>query len=141
MTRRSAVVALISAAAVATIVAAPQPAVPPDTILVNGHVITVDARFSMAEAIAIAGGKFSAVGTNAAIRALAGPGTVTIDLHGQTVIPGLADGHLHDAGGGPGVDLSGARSLSDILAAVAARAKRAEPGEVIVRTATGTKRS
>jgi len=125
-------IASIGAVAVATIVAAQQPAMPPDTILVNGHVITVDARFSIAEAVAISGGKFSAVGTNTAIRALAGPRTVTIDLHGETVIPGLADGHLHDAGGGPGVDLSGARSLSDILAAVATRAKRAEPGEVIV---------
>jgi predicted amidohydrolase YtcJ len=114
------------------VLGAQQPSGPPDTVLVNGHVITVDARFSMAEAVAIAGGKFSAVGTNAAIRALAGPRTVTIDLHGQTVIPGLGDGHLHDAGGGPGVDLSGARSLSDILATVAERTKRAEPGEVIV---------
>jgi predicted amidohydrolase YtcJ len=111
---------------------AQQPAAPPDTILVNGHVITVDARFSTAEAVAIAGGKFTAVGTSAAIRRLAGPKTTTIDLHGQTVIPGLADGHLHDAGGGPGVDLSGARSLPDILAAVAARVKQSRPGDVIV---------
>jgi predicted amidohydrolase YtcJ len=111
---------------------AQQPAAAPDTILVNGHVITVDARFSIAEAVAISGGRFSAVGTNAAIRRLAGPKTTTIDLHGQTVIPGLADGHLHDAGGGPGVDLSGARSLADVLAAVAARVKQSRPGDVIV---------
>jgi len=96
------------------------------------HVITVDARFSIVQAVAIAGGRFSAVGTTAAIRALAGPKTTTIDLHGQTVIPGLADGHLHDAGGGPGVDLAGARSLADILAAVAARVKQSRPGDVIV---------
>ena len=108
------------------------PATPPDTILVNGHVITVDARFSIAEALAISGGRFSAVGTNAAIRTLAGPKTTTIDLHGQTVIPGLADGHLHDAGGGPGVELAGARSLADIVAAVAARVKQSRPGDVIV---------
>ena len=82
-------------AAVATIAAAQAPGPPPDTILVNGHVITVDARFSIAEAVAISGGRFSAVGTSAAIRKLAGPKTATIDLHGQTVIPGLADGHLH----------------------------------------------
>jgi len=112
--------------------AAQQPTAPPDTILVNGHVITVDARFSIAEAVAITGGKFSAVGTSAAIRKLAGPKTTTIDLHGQTVIPGLADGHLHDAGGGTGVDLSGARSLADILAAVGARVKQSRPGDVIV---------
>ena len=111
---------------------AQQPATPSDTILVNGHIITVDARFAIAEAVAIANGKFTAVGTNAAIRALAGPKTATIDLHGQTVIPGLADGHLHDAGGGPGVDLSRARSLADILAAVAARVKQSHPGDVVV---------
>jgi predicted amidohydrolase YtcJ len=120
-------------AAVATIAAAQAPSAPaPDTLLVNGHIVTVDARFSIAEAVAIAGGKFAAVGTNAAIRKLAGPKTTTIDLHGQTVIPGLADGHLHDAGGGPGVDLSATRSLSDILTAVAARVKQTRPGEVIV---------
>ncbi|HMB81894.1 MAG TPA: amidohydrolase, partial [Vicinamibacterales bacterium] len=113
-------------------ISAQPPAAPPDTIFVNGHVITVDARFSIAEAVAITGGKFSAVGTNAAIRKLAGPKTATIDLHGQTVIPGLADGHLHDAGGGPGADLSGARNLADILSAVAARVKQSRPGDVIV---------
>ena len=115
-----------------TVLAAQQPAAPPDTILVNGHVITVDARFSIAEAVAIAGGRFSAVGTSAAIRKLAGPKTTTIDLHGETVIPGLADGHLHDAGGGPGVDLSATRSLADILAAVAARVKQSAAGDLIV---------
>ena len=104
-------VASVAVAASLTI-GAQQRAAPPDTILINGHVITVDARFSIAEAVAISAGRFSAVGTNAAIRRLAGPKTTTIDLHGQTVIPGLADGHLHDAGGGPGVDLSGARSLA-----------------------------
>src|SRR5262245_39638299 len=85
------------------------PAAAPDTILVNGHVVTVDARDSIAQALAIADGRFSAVGSNEAIRKLAGPSTKVIDLRGQTVIPGLADDHLHDAGGGPGVDLSRAR--------------------------------
>ena len=123
------------AIALALVAVSMQPAAqvpPPDTILVNGHVITVDARFSIAEAVAITGSKFTAVGTSAVIRRLAGPTTTTIDLHGQTVIPGLADGHLHDAGGGPGVDLSGARSLADITAAVAARVKQSRPGDVIV---------
>src|SRR2546422_6241049 len=108
---------------------APPP--PPDTILVNGHVVTVDARFSIAQAVAIGGGRFTAVGTDAAIRKLAGPSTTTIDLHGQTVIPGLADDHLHDAGGGPGVDLSRARSLADVLAAIKARVEQRRPGDVI----------
>src|SRR5438128_8548253 len=105
---------------------------PPDTILVNGHVITVDARFSIAQAIAIKDGRFTAVGANGDMRKLAGPNTTTIDLHGQTVIPGLADGHLHDAGGGPGVDLSRARSIRDVLAAIKARVQQSRPGDIVV---------
>ena len=123
---------LAMAAALAFSAQAPPP--PADTILVNGHVITVDAQFSIAQAIAITGGRFTAVGADAATRKLAGPSTTTIDLHGQTVIPGLADGHLHDAGGGPGVDLSRARSIADVLAAVRVRVRASRP-------ATGTKRS
>jgi predicted amidohydrolase YtcJ len=122
---------LLVIVALATLHAQP-PAPSADTILVNGHVITVDARFSIAEAVAIGGGTFTAIGSNADIRRLAAANTQTIDLHGATVIPGLADGHLHDAGGGPGVDLSAARSLADILAAVGARVKSSRPGEVIV---------
>jgi predicted amidohydrolase YtcJ len=107
-------------------------AAPPDTVLVNGHIITVDAGFSIAQAVAIADGRFTAVGTNAAIRKMAGPATTTIDLHGRTVIPGLADGHLHDAGGGPGVDLSRARAMADVLAAIRARVAQSRSGDVIV---------
>ncbi len=103
-----------------------------DMVLLNGHVITVDARFSVAQAVAIANGKFLAVGTNDAVRRFADSRTKIIDVEGQTVIPGLADGHLHDAGGGPGVDLSRARSIADVLAAVAARVKQTPAGEVIV---------
>ena len=119
---------------VALIVVRPQAQAPfpADTILVNGHVITVDARFSIAQAIAITGGKFTAVGTSADLRKLAGPSTTVIDLKGRTVIPGLADDHLHDAGGGPGVDLSRTRSLADVLAAIAARVKQSRPGDIVV---------
>ena len=127
--RALAVPAVISAA----VFAAPRAQTPvAETILFNGHVVTVDAQFSTAEAIAISSGKFTAVGTNAAIRRLAGPSTKVIDLRGQTVIPGLADDHLHDAGGGPGVDLSRARSIADVLAALSARVKQSRPDEVIV---------
>ena len=120
----------IGALAIGLRAQAPAPA--PDTILVNGHVITVDSKFSIAQAIAITGGRFTAVGADAAIKNLAGPKTTTIDLHGQTVIPGLADGHLHDAGGGPDVDLSRARSIADVLAAIGTRIKQSRPGDIII---------
>ncbi|MEP7258765.1 MAG: amidohydrolase, partial [Flavitalea sp.] len=66
-----------------------------DTILINGKIITVDHDFSVAEAVAIKNGKFMAIGKNKTILALAGKSTVTIDLKGRSVIPGLIDGHAH----------------------------------------------
>ena len=104
----------------------------PDAIYIHCQIITVDPRFTIAEAIAVTGGKFEAVGKTADIQKLAGTATRVIDLHGRTIIPGLEDSHLHNAGGGPGVDLSNARSLADVLAAVGQRAKTTAPGEVIV---------
>ncbi|TMH22596.1 MAG: amidohydrolase, partial [Betaproteobacteria bacterium] len=108
------------------------PSVPPDLVLYNGKIVTVDPSFSIAQAVAIGSGRFVAVGTNDAVRQTAGPATRQMDLGGRTVIPGLMDGHLHNAGGGPGVDLSRVRSIDDLFAAVEARATNAAPGELIV---------
>jgi predicted amidohydrolase YtcJ len=66
-----------------------------DTILVNGKVVTVDERFSIAQALAIRGGRVVKVGTSAEIEALKGPQTRVIELAGRTVIPGLIDNHAH----------------------------------------------
>ena len=104
----------------------------PEAIYVNGKVVTADRAFSYAEAVAIAGGKFTAVGTTAEIRKLAGPATTVVDLRGRTVVPGLADSHIHNAGGGPGVDLSRVRTMKELLAAIAARVSKSPGGEVIV---------
>src|SRR5579871_2177073 len=68
---------------------------PPDLILTNGKVITVDERFTIAQAVAIRGNRIVAVGGNSDIAPLAGPNTRTIDLRGRAVIPGLIDNHMH----------------------------------------------
>jgi len=67
----------------------------PDTILINGKILTVDAAFSTQEALAIHDGRIAAVGSTAAVRAQATPSTRIIDLGGRTVIPGLIDSHMH----------------------------------------------
>lgn len=110
-------------------------ATPPDTIIVNGRIYTVDRDFSTAEAVAITAGRFSAVGTNQQIRRLAGPPTRVIDLDGDTVVPGLQDNHLHNAGGGPGVDLSRARTMRDVLDAIRARVVTTKSGDIVVTNA------
>jgi predicted amidohydrolase YtcJ len=64
-------------------------------VLLNGKILTVDRKFSTAEALAIRGGRIVAVGTSSDIRKLtAGQGRL-IDLGGRTVIPGLIDSHMH----------------------------------------------
>lgn len=73
----------------------PPPAVPAqvlayaDLVLHNGKILTVDQSFTIAEAIALRGGKVLAVGGEAEIMALAGPGTRKVDLAGRTVTPGF----------------------------------------------------
>jgi predicted amidohydrolase YtcJ len=104
----------------------------PDAVYLNARIVTVDPRFSITEAIAIRQGRFVAVGKNGEIQKLAGASTRVIDLHGKTVVPGFEDSHLHSAGGGLGVDLSNARSLGDILTAIAERVPGSKPGDVIV---------
>ena len=89
--------ALIAATGMVPQVAAQQA----DIVLHNGKVLTVDKSFSIAQAVAVTGNKISAVGTNEAVLASAGPNTQRIDLKGRTVIPGLIDTHLHITGPGP----------------------------------------
>src|SRR5262245_15285635 len=61
---------------------------PADFILKNAKVITVDANFSITQAVAIAGERIVAVGEDAAMAAHAAPATRIIDLKGRCVIPG-----------------------------------------------------
>jgi predicted amidohydrolase YtcJ len=85
---------LMSAAAgAAVVVHAQQPIA--DVVLTNGKIITVDNRFTIAQAVAIRGDRFIAVGSNADINKLAGPNTRRVDLGGKAVIPGLIDAHAH----------------------------------------------
>ena len=118
--------------AAAGIVACGPAGQPADTILVNGNVITVDDTRPRAQAVAIAAGRIVAVGADAEVRAHATAATREIDLEGRTVVPGLADNHFHSAGGGPGVDLSGARTLAAVLSAIAATVRLAAPDEIVV---------
>ena len=60
---------------------------PADLILRGGRIITVDGSWRIAEAVAIRDGRFLAVGDNAAVAPLAGPGTQIVELGGRTVVP------------------------------------------------------
>jgi predicted amidohydrolase YtcJ len=103
--------------------------------LLHGHVVTVDSAKPEAEAIAIAGDRILAVGSDAEIRALVGPSTRVIDLAGRLAIPGFIEGHGHLMGLGESkrlVDLTTARSWDEIVARVAAAVRSAPRGAWIV---------
>lgn len=73
---------------------------PVTTIFHGGRVLTVDADFSEAEAIAIRGNQIISVGSEADVRAAAGPNASEVDLSGKTVLPGFIDAHTHVIAGG-----------------------------------------
>jgi predicted amidohydrolase YtcJ len=85
---------LLPLALLAAVFAAAQEA-PPDLILTNGKIITVDERFTIAQAVAIRGDRIVATGSNQEISRLAGPNTRRMDLNGKAVVPGLIDNHMH----------------------------------------------
>ncbi|WP_439515369.1 amidohydrolase [Oceanibaculum nanhaiense] len=66
-----------------------------DLILRNGRIHTLDARSSIASALAIRDGRILAVGDEADLDGLSGPETKIMDLGGRTAIPGIVDSHCH----------------------------------------------
>jgi predicted amidohydrolase YtcJ len=92
----------------------------PDVILHGGLITTLDRENPNAQAAAIVNGRFSAVGRDKDLLALAGPVTRVIDLKGRRVLPGLIDNHLHIIRGGLNFNMElrwdGVRSLSDAMA-------------------------
>ncbi len=68
---------------------------PPERIYLNARVWSGDPAQPAAEAFAVRGDRFIAVGPAAAIKALAGSATEIIDLEGRRVVPGFNDAHWH----------------------------------------------
>jgi predicted amidohydrolase YtcJ len=91
----------------------------PELILYRGQFATLDRSQPHASAVAIAGGRFIAVGNDAEIMAMAGANTRVVELKGRRVLPGLIDNHLHIIRGGLNYNLElrwdGVRSLSHAM--------------------------
>lgn len=109
-----------------------------NVILVNGRVVTMDARNTIAQAVAISGDRIFQTGTDDAIRALAGPQARIIDLRGRTVTPGLVDArnHVSPKGliGAPYVDLNPpvVTTLAQMQPAIADGCARAGPNKWVI---------
>src|SRR5689334_24576372 len=91
-----------------------------DLILTNGRFTTLDRAKPQAGAVAIEGGRFTAVGEEREVMLLACPQTRRINLAGRAALPGLIDNHLHIIRGGLNFNMElrwdGVRSLADAMA-------------------------
>ena len=106
-----------------------------ELVLWNGNVVTVDDAQPRARAVAIAGGRFLAVGSDADVLNLASARTRKVDLGGRTVVPGFIDGHAHVASSGnlhlKQVDCD-LRSIEAIVAALRERVAKTKPGDWVL---------
>ena len=105
-----------------------------ERILHNGRFTTMDKARPFAKAVAVAGGRFLAVGEEREVMRLKAPSTAVVDVQGATVIPGLNDSHTHPIRGGLNYNLDlrwdGVPSLADALRLLReqARARRRHTG-------------
>jgi predicted amidohydrolase YtcJ len=107
----------------------------PDLILYNGNIWTVNPQQPRAQALAISGGRFLAVGSNDEVLAFAAGLARKIDLGGQFAMPGFIDAHSHPAEAGLDhlrmVDCD-LRSIAAIQAALRERAAQTPPGQWVL---------
>ncbi len=103
-----------------------------ELLLRNAVVYTLDPARPKAEAIAIAGGRILAAGSESEVAALRGPATEVLDLGGATVIPGFVEGHGHLLGLGElrtSVDLRDAATYEEVVRRMAQAAAQRPAGE------------
>src|SRR5580765_2541135 len=111
-----------------------------DLVLTGGKILTLDRHSRIVQALAVRGGRITALGRDAEIASLTGPDTRRLELRGRLAVPGLIDGHAHMDREGLKLkwpSLAGARSIDDILQVVDGLVRRAAPGEWIVTMPIG----
>ncbi|HUV12781.1 MAG TPA: amidohydrolase, partial [Acidobacteriota bacterium] len=108
---------------------------PADLVLTNGNIVTMDSDQPKCEAIAIRGGRITAVGTTTEIEDYVGPTTTVMDLKGQLAVPGFIEGHAHFYGIGEkkiGLDLSSVSDWDVVVEMVRKAAEESAPDAWII---------
>ena len=126
------IVLLLSALIGLRAVVVPQtPVRPADLVLTNGTVITVDARDTIAEAVAVTDGRIAFAGKSSDAKKYIGERTQVIDLRGRTATPGLIDAHCHFSEAADQLNLGdpAIKTIADVIAKVKAWADKLPAGQ------------
>jgi len=107
-----------------------------DKLFLNGRIETLDSHQTVCRAVGVSGDRIAALGEEAELKQMAGPGVEIIDLNGGVLFPGFIDSHTHlmiYAYLLDGLDLAppGTSNIADIVTAVKTAAKKNQPGEWI----------
>src|SRR5262245_137903 len=105
-----------------------------DLIIQNAKVLTVDAKFTIAQSIAVKGDRILAVGQNQVVTKHLGRRTNVIDAKGKTVMPGLYDSHTHPTGAAPSEndeEIPYLKSLDDVFNYIRKKTKELDEGDWI----------
>jgi len=108
-----------------------------DTVLIDGTIVTVDARDTVAEAVAVRSGRIIAVGATREILGYADSHTLVIPLDHKAVLPGFIDAHTHLEGIAEfhrmlDIHAPPLKDVEAILAKVKSRVESAKPGEWVI---------
>lgn len=109
----------------------------PATLFAGGTILSMDERYSSANAVAIANGTILAIGDLDDVERAAGPGAQKVNLDGRTLMPGLIDPHQHPIPGGimltqmTNVGSDTYKTKADVLVALKAKAAGLPAGQWI----------
>ena len=96
-----------------------------DLVLLGAHVEAIIPRAVPADSVAVRDGRIVAVGTRADVRPMVDTGTEVVELHGETLLPGFGDAHIHPIDGGMLADRCDLHDLADAPAYLEAIARYA----------------
>jgi predicted amidohydrolase YtcJ len=105
---------------------------------INGKIITIDAKDTVAEAMLISGDRIIAIGDTKEILEITPTWAEKIDLEGRTVIPGIVDSHVHVELAVSSLELALSiecpkiNTIQGLLDAISERVKTMKPGEWLI---------
>ena len=90
-------------------------------VFMDGNVLTMDDKRTVAHAVAISGNSIVAVGSNQDVQPYIGTGTKVVHLYGKTLMPGFIDAHIHPIQGAENLGKCSADDVAQPITAIASK--------------------